>query len=223
MIEYRDAGQWASILIACGVRPSTAMRWGPAFSEQMQGNALSAGEAELDDFLGQMLHECTMFEALEENLNYRADRLTAVFPNGRISIQQAARYGRIDGRQEANQEAIANIVYGGQWGAFNLGNTQPGDGWKFRGRSPIHLTGRANYEKTGHAIGIDLLESPEIVKSPHIGLKAAIAWWEKNLPDSVMDNLPAVTKRVNGGDNGLELRRLTTAKARSALDERRLA
>lgn len=87
------------------------------------------------------------YEPITENLNYSVEALRSKFGN-RISAADAAKYGRT-AMQKANQEAIANIIYGGEWGKQNLGNTQAGDGWKYRGRSLTQVTGRRNYAKFG--------------------------------------------------------------------------
>lgn len=87
-------------------------------------------------------------QPIRENLNYSVDGLLKTFGRHRISEADARRYGRAGGRP-ANQEAIANIIYGGEWGRVNLGNTQPGDGWRFRGGGLAQITGRANYGKFG--------------------------------------------------------------------------
>lgn len=95
-----------------------------------------------------------------ENLNYSVKGLLATFSRRRISRADAETYGRKDGRP-ANQRAIGNIIYGGAWGRENLGNTEPGDGFTYRGRGFEHVTGRANYAKVGKALGIDLLANPD--------------------------------------------------------------
>lgn len=87
-------------------------------------------------------------QPIRENLNYSVDGLLKTFGRHRISEADARKYGRAGGRP-ANQEAIANIIYGGEWGRENLGNTQPGDGWRFRGGGLAQITGRANYGKFG--------------------------------------------------------------------------
>ena len=79
------------------------------------------------------------------------------------------------------------------------------------------ITGRDNYRATGQALGLDLLESPDMLKQPATALRASIRWWERTLPDSVMDDLVAVTKRVNGGTVGLAHRRQVTDAAGRAL------
>lgn len=87
------------------------------------------------------------YEPVTENLNYSVDALKSKFGN-RISSADAAKYGRT-AMQKANQEAIANIIYGGEWGKNNLGNTNHGDGYRYIGRGLVQLTGRRNYAKFG--------------------------------------------------------------------------
>lgn len=89
------------------------------------------------------------FEPTTESLNYSTEALRAKFPN-RISQADAQKYGR-NSSHPANQEMIGNIIYGGEWGKKNLGNTQPGDGYKYRGRGLSQVTGRRLYEIFGYA------------------------------------------------------------------------
>lgn len=93
------------------------------------------------------------FEPVTESLNYSVQGLLKTFGRHRISAADATRLGRRDAapKRAANQEAIANLIYGGAWGRDNLGNTQPGDGWTYRGRGLVQITGRANYAKFGIA------------------------------------------------------------------------
>ncbi|WBT04789.1 hypothetical protein PFY01_08540 [Brevundimonas vesicularis] len=86
----------------------------------------------LAHWLGQMFVESAGFTTREENLNYSVDGLLRMFGRHRISEADARKFGRAPGRP-AHQNAIANIIYGGEWGRKNLGNTEPGDGWRFRG------------------------------------------------------------------------------------------
>lgn len=104
------------------------------------------------------------YEPLSENLNYSFAALTSKFPN-RISVADAQKYGR-SATQPANQEAIANTIYGGNWGKENLGNTQPGDGWKYRGRGLTQITGRRNYANFGYENnpeGVSVLKDAAII------------------------------------------------------------
>lgn len=205
-LKTREPVEWASILMACGVKATTAVKWAPAFSEQLRGRAMSAGEDELDDFLGQMLHECALLERVEEGLYYSTP--------GRLMATWSTRFPTVESEQQYRcmPQKLANFVYGGR-----LGNSMPDDGWNYRGRGCIMVTGRANYAALSKALGVDLVESPSMLSQPATALRASIAWWEKNLPDELMGNMLAVTKRVNGGTTGLAERRITTAAATLAL------
>jgi putative chitinase len=159
---------------------------------------------ELDDFVREILHESGMLERLEENLNYSVEALLAKFGRHRISEADARRYGRIAGVQRANPEAIANAIYGGVWGAKNLGNTEPGSGWRNRGAGLLQITGAANMRAVQAATGVPVYDHPELLRTPSPEcLKVCIAWWEKNVPDDVMGNIAMVRKEVNGGNFGL--------------------
>lgn len=99
-----------------------------------------------------------------ENLNYSVSGLIGNFGRHRISTADAQRLGRKAGEGALSvdrQRAIGNVIYGGEWGRVYLGNTQPDDGWTFRGRGMDHCTGRRNYSRTGDAIGVDLLANPD--------------------------------------------------------------
>jgi putative chitinase len=95
-------------------------------------------------------------QPIRENLNYSVSGLLETFGRHRISAADARKYGR-SGSRKANQEAIANIIYGGEWGRENLGNTEPGDGWRFRGGGLPQNTGRRNYTLLGLADRPDLV------------------------------------------------------------------
>lgn len=104
-------------------------------------------------------------------------------------------------------------------GRKDLGNVVAGDGRRYKGRGPIQLTGRANYRTFGRAIGIDLESHPEIVAHPSIGLLAGCKYWSdrdlNTLADA--DDLEAITRRINGGTNGITDRRVLTAKAKGLI------
>ena len=158
-------------------------------------------------WLAQMGHESGDLRTTTENLNYRVSALTNMFGN-RISTSDAARWGRNDQTgQRANQEQIANIIYGGEWGRRNLGNTQPGDGWKFRGRGLIQITGRHNYATCSLALygNTILLDEPEILAEPDGAVRSACWFWNTrklNVPADAQDTR-TVTKIINGGVTSL--------------------
>lgn len=196
------AMDWLKILTACGVRSDRAASWAPVFDAEIKPGTFSAGGSELDDFLGQVLHESNMLSRLEENLNYTsAARIAAVWPTRFKDASDAEAFVR-------NPRGLANKVYGGR-----MGNHGPNDGWKYRGRGLIQVTGWLNYESVGKRLGLDLIADPDLLASPAIALRASIAWWEGNIPDHVMGNIRKVTQRVNGGTVGLEHREQLTQAA----------
>jgi len=201
----RTPAEWNEILVRLGVKPFTAARWSTVFSDVIQPGTFSAGDDELDDFLGQILHESAMLERTEEALSYSTTRLCSVWPKRFPSIADAGPYAH-------NPEALANKVYGGR-----LGNTEPGDGYKYRGRGLVQITGRANYAAVAEALRLDLIGLPELLSEPAIALRASIAWWEGNIPDSVLGDIVKVSKRVNGGTVGLAERERLTDEARNEL------
>jgi putative chitinase len=197
----KTPSQWNDILIQCGVRPLTAAKWAEQFSLQVTDSAFSAGAAEISGWLANFLHETAYLEAMEENLNYKAEALIFLFGRHRISEADCWTYGRTS-TQKANQPIIANCLYGGAWGLKNLGNTQPGDGWKYRGRG-AGLTGRRNYARIGTAIGVDLEANPDLATQPEWAIKAFIAFWESHVNDETLEDIRKTRKTVNGGDFGL--------------------
>lgn len=154
---------------------------------------------ELAHFLSQVHHESVGFTAKVENLNYSDVGLLKTFPKY-FNANTAKQYAR-------KPQAIANKVYTGR-----MGNDFIGDGWKYRGRGFIQLTGKNNYAALNSylkTIGLadNVLESPDLVETKYPLLSAAY-WWMINGLNQIADNgsgedvVKAVTKRVNGGLNG---------------------
>jgi len=124
-------------------------------------------KAHLAHFLGQVHHETGNFNNGRENMNYSVSALLSNFGRHRISEVDARRFGRTS-NQPANQQAIANALYGGEWGRRNLGNTQPNDGWLFRGNGSIQLTGRANHQAFANAVQDQaIMTSPDLVTTDY--------------------------------------------------------
>lgn len=178
-------------------------------------------------FLGQVHVESGGFRTVVESLNYSADAILKTFGRHRISEADAKKFGRIDSEvrkrtgwkladQPAHKNALANILYGGEWGRKNLGNTQPGDGWRFRGRGIKQLTGRDNYRRFSRAwLGDEsLLENPDRVANPDGSVASAVWFWRANGLNEIADrgSVDAVTKVVNGGTIGLSDRKIWTQK-----------
>ncbi len=167
-------------------------------------------------FISQCAHESADFKLLEENLNYREDTLLRVFPRyfgpGK---ENAAEYAR-------NPEKIANYVYmdRNRSAAGALGNTQPGDGWRFRGRGLKQVTGRSNYTSFGKAIGKTAEEVAEYLETKEGALVSALWFWQSRNLNEVADtgDVARVTKIINGGDIGLEDRRKRYAQVLAVID-----
>lgn len=194
-----DALWWIDTLTHVGVLPSVAHTWGDAFAENVTPDSFSSGEQEIAPFTGQALYETAMLTQLSEQLGYSAQRLQAVWPARFPSLASTALYA-------FHPEALANFVYGNR-----MGNTAPGDGYLYRGRGIPMITGKANYALVSGAIGVDLVASPSLLQQPDIALRAAVAWWEKRIPDSIIGDNDAITHRVQGGAEGAAQRgRLTT-------------
>ena len=155
-------------------------------------------------FIGQCQHESGNFKRVRENLNYSAKALRSMFGRHRITDEECEKYGRTDDHP-ADKEMIANTIYGGEWGAKNLGNTEPGDGWQYSGRGVIQLTGRANYQRLSDAVGVDFVSHPYLLEKPeHAIISAGWFWDSKNLNRYADDqDWLTLTKRINGGTIGL--------------------
>lgn len=160
-------------------------------------------------FAGQLAHECAEFTHLEENLNYSIKRLCEVWPKRFPTEKSAEGYA-------FNPQALANKVYASRMGN---GPEESGDGWLYRGRGPIQLTGFENYDAYGVTIGVDLVAHPEKMLVPAIGIAAAGAFWKRHGCNEFADtgNHAAITRAINGGSIGLAPRIELTEKIRGVL------
>lgn len=158
-------------------------------------------------FIGQCAHESANFTKLEENLNYSPERLMKVWPSRFPDMATAIKYAH-------QPQLLANKVYAGK-----LGNNQENDGWNFHGRGLIQLTGRENYERCGKAIGADLINTPQLLVTPNMAAMSAGWFWNKAGLNALADakDYDTMTKRINGGLNGLDDRKAKIAKAISVL------
>lgn len=142
-------------------------------------------------FLGQLMIETGWFRHREEVLNYSEERLVQIFSAYRRNPELA--------KDHAHQpELIANTVYGGR-----LGNTEPGDGWKFRGRGMIQITGRARYTWLSELLGIDLVENPDLLTSDgSVALAAAAVMWVTWGMNEYADNweIEKISRKINRGN-----------------------
>lgn len=167
---------------------------------------------------GQGAHESSRFAKTEENLYYSADRLMQVWPSRFKTRAEANLYAK-------NPEKLANYVYGGR-----MGNNSEGDGFKFRGRGWIGLTGKDNYAAASEYTGIDLLTYPE--KAAEFNVAFILLGWfltqrKSKTGTSVLthilnDDIRNSTRFINGGTNGLADRELLIKRAKGALYNRDL-
>ncbi|HFE3481535.1 TPA: glycoside hydrolase family 19 protein [Enterobacter hormaechei] len=157
-------------------------------------------------FIAQVGHESGGFTRLVENLNYAAESLVPTFGRHRITPQQAAALGRT-ATQPANQKAIANLVYGGEWGKKNLGNQVAGDGWKYRGRGLKQITGLNNYRDCGNGLKIELVSQPELLAQDEYASRSAAWFFATKGCMKYTGDLVRVTQIINGGQNGIDDRR----------------
>ena len=149
-------------------------------------------------FIAQCGHESGGWRVFSENLNYSAKALDAVFG------KYFKRAGR-DANEYARQpEKIANVVYANR---MDNGDTDSGDGWRYRGRGPIQLTGKHNYSKFSADMGVDAIDNPDMVsEDKEVALMSAIWYWNSNNLNRYADSadIKMLTKRINGGYIGLE-------------------
>ena len=160
-------------------------------------------------FIGQLSHECGNFRILEENLNYRAATLMKLWPKRFPSLEVANQYA-------GNPKKIANNVY-----ASRMGNRDEasGDGYRFRGRGCIQLTGHANYFHAGQALGVDFVMEPDLVATPKFAALTAGWFWSTHGCNQLAQdkNWIGLTKKINGGTIGLDDRVKHTEEAISVL------
>ena len=201
-------------LIAAGVSEPLAHQW-------LAGIQQACAEFNIDTpkrvayFLGQCAHETGGFKTLEENLNYSADSMAAVWPNRFAVLGPDKKPVKVNGKNQPNKfalalhrkpELIANSVYANRMGN---GPVESGDGWKHRGMGLKQLTGMDNHRRCGLALGADFVNHPELLLTPEYAARSAAWFWKENklwlFAD--VDDIEGMTKKVNGGLIGIEDRK----------------
>ena len=171
--------------------------WVDAMNEVFPKYEINTPER-IASFIAQCGHESGGWRVFSENLNYSAKALDAIF--GKY-FKRAARDSEPYHRQP---EKIANVVYANR---MSNGDTESGDGWKYRGRGPIQLTGKANYSAFASDMDVDVVDNPDMVsEDKEVALMSAIWYWNKNGLNRYADSgdIKTMTKRINGGYIGLE-------------------
>ena len=163
---------------------------------------------ELANFMGQMQVESMNFTRFEESFHYSGKRLYQIFP-GRNGMDSAAKADEI---VKGGKESIANAMYGGSWGKRKLGNTEPGDGWRFRGRGYVQLTGRDLYKTIGNELGLDLVSNPDLVAGADVAAKAAVQYWKDRVVRfGHQKDVDKATRDINAASEKLKERRAAAA------------
>lgn len=197
--------------VAAGISASLAARWFQPVDVAMTEFGITSADDQAM-FIAQVAHESGGFTRIVENLNYSADGLKSTFGKY-FDAERAQEYGRTSDHP-ANQQAIANIVY-----ANRMGNSYPGsnDGWNYRGRGLIQITGHDNYRDCGAGLNVDLLSAPQLLEQDKYAARSAAWFFASKGCLKRSGDITAVTKIINGGTNGLYDRKSRYEKAKSVL------
>lgn len=195
--NLQSLGPLAALQAKCGLTPDG--KWGPGTYKAAR-DYFKLSNAQAAHFFGQCAHESGNFKAFSENLNYSAKGLNGTFRKYFPTEASAQPYAR-------NPQKIANKVYGNRMGN---GPESSGEGYKFRGRGPIQLTGKDNYTAFSKDIGRpDVLTNPDIVAN-ELAFESALWFFRKNGLLAIADKgvstavITQISKRVNGGTLGLD-------------------
>ena len=196
---------YSALFRRLGAQPAVAALLGQGAAAHVSAYEIDATGTRLTEWIGEMAHESQSFTRFVENLYYSsAARLMAVWP---------ARFRTLAAAQPfvGRPEELANHVYGGR-----LGNVHDGDGWRFRGRGLVHLTGRANYEAAALRLGLPLAGQPDIAAQPAAAVEVACDYWRQRRFNLLADQGRSddISRAINGGSNGLADRRKRKADFR---------
>jgi len=183
---------------------------------QLLQDAVASGiesPKELANFMAQATHESMDLRRLEESFRYTksshqiSGNVSSALREGREALE-AARLEALGGKPQR----LAELMYGGR-----MGNDEPGDGFKYRGRGYIQLTGKSGYREAGKALGLDLVNNPELAADPENASKIAVWYWNKRVHHVAPESVTRATRIINGGINGLEDRKSRFAKLEKEL------
>ena len=184
---YETEPYHVSTDIIYAAMPNISAEWVKPIQDMFAIYDIKGREAAL--LLAHIGHESADLTRLSENLHYSAERLMQVWPSRFKTIEGAREY-------ERNPQALANNVYGGR-----MGNARSNDGWWFRGRGPLQITGRDNYTRLERDTGMPVLSDPDIlVNDKHAGIQSACWFWRTFVTTK---DINGSTRKINGGLNGL--------------------
>ena len=197
-----------SLLTGLGVSEARAEKYLPALNEALAEHGIDT-PLRVAHFLSQVLLESGKMRHVEENLSYSADRLLVVFGKYFKTTADAQAYHR-------KPEKIASRVYANRIGN---GPEATGEGYRYRGRGLIQLTGKNNYQAFSDWINDDVVADPDRVANQYV-VHSAVFFWTKNNINALADkdDVVRVTKRINGGTHGLDDRKAILAKAKTLLN-----
>lgn len=185
------------LLMALGARQTDAMRHVEALAPLMLLHAIDT-PLRIAHFLAQVMHESSHLARVVENMNYSAEGLMRIFPRHFRDITLARDYAR-------KPERIGNRAYAGRMGN---GDEASGDGYRYRGRGFIQLTGKSNYREFSSWVGDDVVSEPDRVAELYPAHSAVFFWSTRKLNRFAdLDDLVTITRRINGGLNGFDDRK----------------
>lgn len=200
--------------MAANLSAGLAARWFPHIDAAMREFGITASEDQAM-FIAQVGHESTGYTALVESFNYSVAGLAGFIRAGRITQDQANMLGRRAGELSLpleRQRALANLAYNKR-----NGNKGPHDGWKYRGRGLIQITGLDNYRRCGTALKLDLVTAPELLAEDQHAARSAAWFYATSGCLKYPGDVVRVTQIINGGQNGIDDRKKRYEVARRAL------
>jgi putative chitinase len=194
--------------------------WARPLADAMQVHGIDTARRAAA-FLAQVLHESAGFTRLQEDLRHPPERLVHLWPR-HFHLPHAPAPGREDAAPYAcRPEALANRVYAGRLGN---GPAESGDGWRYRGRGLLQLTGRANYTRASEALGVDLVQDPELLLLPEFAARAAAWYWSTIDGNALADagteeGFEQITIGIEGSLDGIGERLALWSRARAVLGD----
>lgn len=199
---------------AAGISEVLAARWHPHIKAAMKEFGVTESEDQAM-FIAQLGHESSGFTRLVESFNYSVSGLSGFVRAGRITQDQAKTLGRKSYEKVLpleRQRAIANLVY-----SKRMGNNGPSDGWNYRGRGLIQITGLNNYRDCGNGLKVDLVAQPELLQQDLYAARSAAWFFATKGCMKYTGDMVRVTQIINGGQNGIDDRSERYAEAIKAL------